>query len=69
MDKISCIGPLVKYQFICDELYIVSFRQACMNRITKNDTIGYSTTQRRIADGVEKIPHPTTQSQRSQRTI
>ena len=48
---------------------IVSFRQACMNRIQKNDTIGCPTIQRRITDGIEKLPNPTTQSQRSQRAI
>ena len=47
----------------------VSFRQACMNRIQKNDTIGCPTIQRRITDGIEKLPNPTTQSQRSQRAI
>ena len=48
---------------------LVSFRQACMNRIKKNDTIGCPTIQRRITDGIEKSPNPTAQSQRSQRAI
>jgi len=39
---------------------VVPFRQACMNRNKKNDTIGYPTIQRRIADGIEKLPNPTT---------
>ena len=49
--------------------YVVSFRQACMNCIRKNDTIGYPTTQRRITDGAERLLNPTVQSHRSQRAI
>jgi hypothetical protein len=40
-----------------------------MNGIRKNDTIGCPTIQRRITDGLEKIPNHTAQSQRSQRAI
>jgi hypothetical protein len=47
----------------------VSFRQACMNCNKKDVTIGYSTIQKRITDGAEKLPTPMPQSQPSQRAI
>jgi hypothetical protein len=50
-------------------IYMVSFRQACMNFIKRDAMIGYPTIQKRITDGDEKLPNATSQSQRSQRAI